>query len=149
MVVVGESFEAYVSLGKSLSCNREAVCVRSHHAHYLVACLAQSCNSLQRASAGRDEVFYDNHLSASRQFALDEVLHAVVLSLRAHVDVREVEFVGNQCALSDSAGSYACHSLCLGEVLEDGVNEFELNVRAQPREREGLAVVAVERRFPT
>ena len=47
MVVVGESFEAYVSIGKSLSCNREAVCVRSHHAHYLIACLAQSCNSLQ------------------------------------------------------------------------------------------------------
>ena len=54
VVVVGESFEAYVSLGKSLSCNREAVCVRSHHAHYLVACLAQSCHSLQRASAGSE-----------------------------------------------------------------------------------------------
>jgi hypothetical protein len=100
-------------------------------------------------AACRNQILYNNNLSLRIELTFDEVLHTVILWFRTNVNERQVQFVCHQCTLCDSASSYTCNSVSLWELLQDGVYEFELHIVAEFWEREGLAVVTIERRLPT
>ena len=149
VLVVSQGDKLHAGVLKRLLRHGEAVGERSHHAHNLEACRAQGLDGLQAAAAGRDEVLYHHHLRAQGQLALYEVAHAVVLSLAAHVGEGQAQLVGNERALGDGASGNAGHGHGLGEILEHGVRQLKLDEAAQAGVRQGLAVVAIERRLPS
>src|SRR3712207_5403314 len=145
MLVVGKRYELYAGSLEGLFGHREAVGVRRYHAHYLAACSAQCLYSFERAAAGADEILDYHHLLARFELPLDEVLHAMVLGLRAYVDEWQTEFVGHEGSLGDGPCGYAGHYLGLWKMLKHGMGQCHLHERAYVGIGERLAVVAVER----
>lgn len=149
VLIVGKSYQLYAGILERLLCNGESVSVRCNHTYHLDACLAQSLNSLQAASACRYKVFNDNHLCAFGQLTLNEVAHAVVFSLAADINERQTESIGHERSLSYGSCGNAGNGISLREMLKHCMHKLELHIAAQVRIRQGLAVIAIEGRLPS
>ena len=73
----------------------------------------------------------------------------MVFGFGTHVDEGQVQQVGNQCTLRDGSGSHAGNSVGFRETLGDEASYLDFYEIAQFRVRQCLAVVAIERGFPS
>ena len=104
---------------------------------------ADGLGGLQRAFAGGDEVFDDNHLLAQGQVTLDEVFQTVVFGRRADIDIGKSEHIGDKRTLGDGSGGNTGDCVGHTEFLHYQTADFGLDECADIGIRQGLAIVGV------
>ena len=149
MGIVADGDEFYSGICERLLGNGESVGVRSYHAHHLITSGTQCLYSLQTASSCGDKIFDNYHLGACGEFALDEIAHSVVLGFAANIYKGFAQLVGYECPLGDGSRGYTGYCLCLGEILLNGMTQFNLHKGAKVGERQGLTVVTIDGRLPS
>ena len=149
MLVIGDGEELDASSTECLFGYGETIGVAGHHTYHLEACLTQGIDRLQGRAACGNQVFYDDYLGTFRQFTFYLVPHTMIFRFGSYIYIRQVQLIGHQGTLCNGTCSHTSHSLGLRELLQNHVGEGKLHHRTQFRVREGLAVIGINRRFPS
>src|SRR6056297_2054582 len=119
------------------------------HSFYAQISLPQCIYRIQTTITRGDKIFNHHYCFANSDITLNQILQAVSFLFASHIDKWQPHLLSNNGANPYSAGSYPCNDINRSEFI------FDYSYKIIPEQgpyclvREGFAVIAIDRRFPS